>query len=789
MEAVDVGAEDLRRHLTEKLPVYMVPAAYVHLEQLPLTADGKVDRKALPAPPEDAPAERKYEPSEGEIETAMAEIWAEVLQVERVGRKDNFFELGGRSLLAVQIIARLREVLGVEVGINDLFARPVLGDFVPGLETAQQSQLPAITRAERGKYVPLSFAQRRLWFLAQIEGVSEAYHIPLRVRLRSRLDKGALKQSLDRLIERHEALRTTFVMVNGEPQQRIAPVEDSGFHLIEHDLRRHANSEGELQRLIDQESQAAFDLEGGPLIRGRLIQQGEEDHALLITMHHIVSDGWSMGVMFNELSILYGAFVRGAKDPLPELPVQYADYALWQRRWIEGELLAQQAEYWRQNLGGVPELLEVPTDYPRPEQQDYAGDLTKLTLNEKLTTRLKELSTRYGTTPYMTLLAGWAVLLARLSGQQDVVIGTPTANRGRGEMEMLIGFFVNTLVLRVDVSGHPTVGEMLERVKQQALAAQQHQDIPFEQVVEIVQPVRSLAHSPLFQVMFAWQDAPMGSPELTGLQIEPLVSSAHTVSKFDLTLAWQEAGECIGGGLEYAKAVFERETIERYAGYYRRLLEGMVAAGEAQAVDSLGMLGEEERGQVVYEWNQTRRELPGPGSVHELFEEQVRKTPEAVAVVCRDERLSYGELNEQANRLAHYLCWLGVKREERVAICLERSVETVIAELGILKRGGAYVPIDPGYPVERKALLISDSGARVVVASQEVGAMEMVGVKRVDFEEVMLWTGEEGGGRERKSGGGRERENPGMVQEGEGLAYIMYTSGSTGQPKGVMVPH
>src|ERR1035438_6711851 len=382
--------------------------------------------------------------------------------------------------------------------------------------------------------LPLSFAQQRLWFLAQMEGVSEAYYEFCGLRLKGDLDAAALRRALDRIVVRHEVLRTTFAFIDGEPTQRIAAVEDSRFHLIEHDLRRHIDAQAEIARLAAQEAGASFDLEHGPLIRGRLIRLGEDEHALLMTMHHIVSDGWSMGVLVNELSALYGAFLRGEEDPLPELEIQYADYALWQRQWIEGEILQKQAEYWKTALAGVPALLELPADHPRPAQQDYTGAFAGLQLDEQLTAGLKELSRRHGTTLYMTLLAGWAALLARLSGQQDVVIGTPAANRGRAEIEKLIGFFVNTRALRLDLSGSPTVSQLLDQAKTQALAAQQHQDIPFEQVVELANPVRSLSHSPLFQVMFSWQNNEQGSLDLPGLQLLPLQSSPHRIAKFDL---------------------------------------------------------------------------------------------------------------------------------------------------------------------------------------------------------------------------------------------------------------
>jgi hypothetical protein len=508
-----------------------VPAAYVRLEKLPLTPNGKVDRKALPAPEAGAYGVHLYEAPDGKMETVVAGIWADVLQAERVGRHDNFFALGGHSLLAVRATARLRQALGIEVEISDLFVWPVLTDFARRLESAGPSQLPAITRAERDERLPLSFAQQRLWFLSQMEGEQPGVSHAVWDKAARRLERAALGEALDGIVARHEGLRTTFVTVEGEPEQRIGRVEQSRFALREHDLREHADAEGELRRLAGQEASEEFDLEAGPLIRGRLIRLGEEEHALLITMHHIVSDGVSLGVMFRELSALYGAMVEGKEAGLPELGVQYADYAVWQRKWLAGEVLEGQAEYWRKNLAGAPEVLELPADRGRPARQDYAGGALPVKLNEKLTAGLKELSRRQGTTLYMTLLAGWAVLLGRLSGQQDVVIGTPAANRGRVETENLIGFFVNTLAMRVDMTGRPTVGEVLGRVKRQAIAAQQHQDIPFEQVVELVQPVRSLAHSPLFQVMFAWQNMAEGSLELLGLETGPLQWSPHVVSK------------------------------------------------------------------------------------------------------------------------------------------------------------------------------------------------------------------------------------------------------------------
>ena len=528
--------EDLRRFLAEKLPEYMVPAAYVRMDMLPLTGNGKLDRKALPSPDEGAFARPGYEPPLGETERRLAAIWADLLKLDQVGRHDNFFDLGGHSLLAVRVVSRLHRDLGAEVPLATLFTYPVLSEFARYLGTVVTEELSPLPLADRSGRLPLSLAQQRLWFLAQMEGGNQAYNIPFGLRLTGGVDRAALRRALNRIVARHEALRTTFVMLDGDPVQQITPEQDSQFLLLEQDLSQAADPERALGRLVAEEGSAPFDLERGPLVRGRLLHLGGAEWALLITMHHIVSDGWSMGIFKNELSTLYSAFHNGLPDPLHPLGIQYADYAVWQRKWLAGDRLQQQAAYWKSTLSGAPALLELPADHPRPFQQDYRGDSVGLVLDRDLTAALKQLSRRHGTTMFMTMLAAWAVLLARLSGQRDIVIGTPSANRGRTEAEGLIGFFVNTLALRLDLSGSPTVAEVLAQARAQSIAAQQQQDIPFEQVVELLQPVRNLSHTPLFQAMFAWQNSmttgrsscPVWSRKRWGTRAAP-------VAKHDLT--------------------------------------------------------------------------------------------------------------------------------------------------------------------------------------------------------------------------------------------------------------
>ena len=573
-EAGEVSAEELRSHLLGSLPEFMVPAAYLHLDALPLTPNGKLDRQALPAPDDSAYIARQYEPPLGAVEETVARIWSDVLKVDRVGRHDNFFELGGHSLLAVRVLSRLRRELQVELGLRQVFASSTLRDLANVVRHATASTLHTMALVDRREPLRLSFAQQRLWFLSQVPGASEAYHIPLWLRLRGELDHDALRRALDALVSRHESLRTTFAVIDGEPVQCIASAANQ-FRLVEHDLRAHAHQAEELAELQLEEATAPFDLASGPLIRGRLIALGESEHVLLLTMHHIISDGWSIGILENELSALYRGYHEQAPVTLPRLEVQYADYAAWQREHVSGAVSLEQLEYWKNALAGLPEVHHLPTDRPRPPRQDHSGAFVRVEFEAELTRKLHTLSRAHGTTLFTTLLTAWAVLLGRLSGDDDVAIGVPVANRGRSEIEGLIGFFINTLVLRLDLSGEPSVGALLDRVKEQTLAAQDRQDVPFEQVVEAVQPPRSLAHTPLFQMMFAWQNNERGELTLPGLQVTRVVVPVAE-AKFDLSLSLGEVGDRIVGGIVYATALFDRSTIERHVGYLRTVLEAMV---------------------------------------------------------------------------------------------------------------------------------------------------------------------------------------------------------------------
>ncbi|MFM8277266.1 MAG: amino acid adenylation domain-containing protein, partial [Cyanobium sp.] len=692
-----------------------------------------------------------------------------------------FFALGGHSLLAVQLISRLRTSLGVEVSLADLFSHPVLAEFATGLADAATAEAEAIPLADRSQPLPLSFAQQRLWFLAQLEGPSATYNIPLALRLNGQLDAAALRAALDRLVVRHEVLRTTFVSLDGEPRQRIVPAAEAHFALIVQDLRTTADVEAELARWLGQEAAEPFDLETGPLLRGRLLRLGEAQHALMLTFHHAIADGWSMGVLGRELAALYSAYRQGLDDPLPPLPIQYADYAVWERQWVAETQLQRQAAYWRSALAGAPVLLELPTDRPRPPVQDYVGVMLPVALDAELTSKLKALARRHGATLFQLLLAGFALLLSRLSGQAEVVIGSPSAHRSRSELEGLIGFFVNTLALRIDTS-NATLVELINRAKQQTLAAQAHEDLPFEQVVELLQPARSMAHAPLFQVMFAWQNTPETSLAMPGLTGEALAPSL-AIAKFDLSLALAEVGEAIEGGIEYATALFDRATIERWIGHWRTLLTELVEAPEASSASRLPLLSATERQLLLRDWNATEVDFPQDKCLHELFEDQVERTPDAIALVFEEQSLSYAELNARANRLAHHLIQLGIRPDDRVAIGVERSLEMVVGILAILKAGGAYVPLDPAYPQERLAFMLDDSAPVVLLvhaATQDRLASLAGAVPTIDLDgDATDWV--------EQSASNPDPQALGLMSKH--LAYVIYTSGSTGRPKGVCMTH
>jgi amino acid adenylation domain-containing protein len=630
--------------------------------------------------------------------------------------------------------------------------------------------------ADKASVTPLSFAQQRLWFIEHMGRATHVYNICTSVRLQGRVNEKALERSFNEIVRRHEGLRTTFELVDEEPVQIVAPVVKVKTSVISLEALPAAGHEAEVQRLVGKESQTPFDLARGPLLRVTLLRLSANESVLMLTMHHIIADGWSMGVLVHEMVTLYEAFSQGKPSPLSELSIQYPDFVLWQREQLQGETLEQSLAYWKQQLNGAPAGLELPKDYPRPLINNYRGAKQSLTLSAELSNALKTLSEREGVTLFMTLLAAFKTLCYRYTGQTDLVIGTPIANRNRAETEPLIGFFVNTLLLRTDVSDDPTFANLLRRVREVSLEAYAHQDLPFEKLVEELRPERSLSQTPLFQVMFVLQNAPMDHIELPGLTLSPMTVDNGT-AKFDLTLFLEVTDAGIVGTLEYSTDLFASATIERMAGHYQRLLEAVVSDPD-QRLSRLALLTTGERQQQLVQWNDDTCEYPAQQSLHELFEAQVERDPEAVAVVCGEQQLSYAELNSRANQLAHYLREKGVKPEVLVGLLMERSLDLVVALLGILKAGGAYLPLDPVYPRERLSFMMDDAGAKVLLTeTQFAGSIDNQNVEIVclddDWQQVQSCSS----------------QNPASDVTPHNAAYVIYTSGSTGKPKGVVVSH
>ena len=770
---------ELRHFLQQKLPDYMVPNAIVLLDSFPLTPNGKVDRRALPIPDFEQERSTDFVAPSTPVETIIATILAKVLGQERVGIHDNFFALGGHSLLATKVISRLREAFEVELPVRAIFESPTVAGLASVIINSQQTT-PGLTipdivpRESEDQSFPLSFAQARLWFLNQLEERPNAtYNVAVALQITGSLDVGALERGLQEIVQRHSILRTRIQVVNGIPLQTIDSCAEFRLALVE--LIQDGNHQHNLQKWATAEAEKPFDLKQDWPIRATLLQLSPQDHGLFLTLHHIVSDGWSMGLLLQELSTLYSAFVAGQPSPLKPLPIQYVDYAVWQREWLTGPVIEQQGEYWKRQLADVCSPINLPTDRPRPSVQRFRGGYFQFQLDTAMSQKLRTLAQKTNSTLFMTLLAAFAILLSRYSSQQDILIGTPVANRHHGQTESLIGFFVNTLVLRTRTEGNPSFRELLKQVRQVALSAYSHQDIPFEKVVEILQPERSLSHSPLFQVMFDLEQRPTGE-KFSNLTLTR-IKQEHHISKFDLTLSMIDTASELIGYWEYNSDLFDRETIVRMASNFKTLLAGIVANPE-ERVEQLPLLSTNERQQLLVGWNNTRVDYPQDHCIHKLFETQAERTPEAVAVVFAGEQLTYQELNARANQLAHYLQGLGVKPETLVGICVERSIDMVVGLLGILKAGGAYVTLDPDYPTARLTYMLEDSGIAVLLTHKGLRARLPESPVKVVYLDAD-WS----------AIAQQDTVAPSVNVQPQHLAYVIYTSGSTGQPKGVLIEH
>ncbi|HCG0262410.1 pyoverdine non-ribosomal peptide synthetase PvdD, partial [Pseudomonas aeruginosa] len=761
--------ESLRESLKRHLPDYMVPAHLMLLERMPLTVNGKLDRQALPQP-DASLSQQAYRAPGSELEQRIAAIWSEILGVERVGLDDNFFELGGHSLLATRVISRVRQEQQLDASLKALFERPVLEAFAQGLERTTDA-VSTIPLADRQQPLALSFAQERQWFLWQLEPESAAYHIPSALRLRGRLDVDALQRSFDSLVARHETLRTRFRLEGGRSYQQVQPAVSVSIE------REQFGEEGLIERIQAIVVQP-FDLERGPLLRVNLLQLAEDDHVLVLVQHHIVSDGWSMQVMVEELVQLYAGYSQGLDVVLPALPIQYADYALWQRSWMEAGEKERQLAYWTGLLGGEQPVLELPFDRPRPARQSHRGAQLGFELPRELVEAVRALAQREGASSFMLLLASFQALLYRYSGQADIRVGVPIANRNRVETERLIGFFVNTQVLKADLDGRMGFDELLAQARQRALEAQAHQDLPFEQLVEALQPERNASHNPLFQVLFNHQSEIRSvTPEvqLEDLRLEGLAWDGQT-AQFDLTLDIQEDENGIWASFDYATDLFDASTVERLAGHWRNLLRGIVA-NPRQRLGELPLLDAPERRQTLSEWNPAQREYAVQGTLQQRFEEQARQRPQAVALILDEQRLSYGELNARANRLAHCLIARGVGADVPVGLALERSLDMLVGLLAILKAGGAYLPLDPAAPEERLAHILDDSGVRLLLTQGHLleRLPRQAGVEVLAIDGLVL--------------DGYAESDPLPTLSADNLAYVIYTSGSTGKPKGTLLTH
>ncbi len=775
---------ELKQVAKEQLPDYMRPAAFVLLEKLPMTPSGKLDRRALPAPDREGTVTKdSFAKPTTSTEERLCKLWGDVLGLETVGIKDDFFQLGGHSLLATKLVSRIREEFDLALPLRAVFEHPTVGGLAEQIDVLDAksdkvtTQKDVIQRVQERDKLPLSFSQARLWFLDKLEPNNPAYNIVVGFRMDGSLQQQALQRSLQEIINRHEVLRTTFTQdASGNPVQVIHESKDISLSAIDLSHLQPEELDKQLEQAVREEALRPFNLQTDSLLRVYLYKLAEDTHVFVAVMHHIISDAWSFGVIVKELTQCYTAFAQGQESPLPALALQYGDFAHWQRTTFEQTQLPSLLNYWKQELSGEIEPLELPTDFTRPAVTSYKGTEIPFAIERESYEGFKRLCESQGATLFMGLLGVFKTLLMRYSGQEDLLVGTPIANRNRKETEDIIGFFVNTLVIRTDVSDNPSFVKLLERIKEKTLQAYAHQDVPFERLVEELQPERSLSHNPLFQVMFVLQNTPLSDLQLPDLRLTPIEMEGATV-KFDLSLSMAETEKGLEGAWEYNSDLFAPETIQRMIRNFQTLLAAIVTNPSLQLAE-LPVVTATEQKQLLLGWNNTQKDYSQDLCIHNLFEAWVEKTPEAVAVMHQEQQLTYRDLNERANQLAHYLQSLGVGSEVLVGICMERSPEMLIGLLGILKAGGAYVPLDPQIPTERLAFMLEDSGASVLLTQNSLLPIlpEYQGqVVSVDAESQVISQ--------------ESKKAPVTKVQPDNLAYLIYTSGSTGKPKGVMIQH
>jgi len=777
----ELNPTELREHSATHLPDFMIPSVFVRMDKLPKTISGKVDRRSLPRPArEQIDKNVRYVAPRTPVEETLAGIWTMACGLTRIGINDNFFHLGGHSLMATQIISRIRSVFQVELPLQSLFEAPTIAGIAKKVEQALKGEqvlfAQPIGQVAGSTDSPLSFAQQRLWFMEQLKPGNAAYNINVALKLNGPLNVIVLEQALNEVSRRQESLRTAFLVAGGKPTQFISPLRRFSLPLIDLSRLIESQVEIELKHLMAVGARRPFDLSLVPLWRGILLRTDENEVVLLFTMHHIISDGWSFGVLVEEMARLYEEYLHGVRPSLPELTIQYTDFTYWQRQWFGTEFLNPQVEYWKRQLADSPPALALLPDKPRPPISTFRGASEFFLLPRELSRAVRETSSREGVTMFMFLLAAFYTLLYRYSGQDDLAIGTAIANRTRQEIEGLIGFFANTLVIRTRFSGRLNVRELLAQVRKVALEAYANQDLPFEKLVETLQLERDLSLTPLFQAAFAYQHEPREVLSLPGLAIT-LLKIDNGAAKYDLHLSLTESGEILSGTMEYNTDLFDRATITRMIGHYKRLIESLVSDLDRPLSD-LSMLAEDESRQILAQWNNTYTPLRRDRYWHHILEERAVEGADAVALVFDEQHLTYRELNRRANQLAHRLRRMGVGPEIRVGICLDRSLEVVTALFGVLKAGGAFVPLDPSYPAERMGYMLAKAQVSALLTQEKL--LERI-PHRADSS-VCFDTEQNSIERENDT-------NPDWLLLPENLAYVIFTSGSTGTPKGVMIEH